>query len=131
MAVDLDQLEDIVSSQRCPDGNCKPKCDDALAQRVGKDLPSDADACHPGEQYRLLAKGLYRTTKGEIKSLKQEFVPVARQERIDLPDIQTQPVTEKTSPYVIDLNTGIRSKGVAESRSSESILHETSSGRSQ
>lgn len=131
MALDLDQLEATVSSQLCQGKNCRSDCDNALHKRIGQDLPSDADACHAGEQYRLLAQGLYRTTKGETKSLKQEFIPVARQERIDLPDIQTQPVTEKTSPYAIDLSTDIKSKGAAESRPSESILHDVSSGRSQ
>jgi len=102
-AVDLDQLESTVSTQLCKGGSCRQECDEALTRRVGHDLPADADTCHAKEQYRLLAKGLYRTEAGKILSLNHEFKPVFTQQHIDVPDIQQQKVKDKASPYVIDL----------------------------
>ncbi|MDQ6962824.1 MAG: hypothetical protein Q9M28_09935 [Mariprofundaceae bacterium] len=119
MALDLDKLETTVSSQLCQNGDCKSNCDDALVKRIGQDLPSDADSCHAKEQYRLLAKGLYRTTKGETKSLKQEFTPVVSQDKMNLPDIQAQPVTDKPSPYIIDLQEKAQSKSTSKEKEIE------------
>ena len=130
-AIDLDSLESTVSSQLCSGDNCQSDCDDKLAQRVGHDLPADADSCHATEQYRLLKQGLYRTVGGKVQSLQGKFKALAIQKEIDVPRIQQQRVDNKTSPYVIDLNADIESEKVAKSKLSKSNLHDVSSGRSQ
>lgn len=112
MAVDLDALDAAVSSQLCKGGDCKLDCDDALARRIGHDLPADADSCHAKEQYRLLEKGLYRTSAGKVLSLRNEFKPVATSQKIDVPKIHPQQVVDKNSPYVIDLQSNIHSASV-------------------
>ncbi len=103
MALNLEQLESIVSSQLCQGEKCKIDCDNRLLQRIGHDLPADADSCHAKEQYQLLEAGLYRTTYGEVKSLKRKFALLSKQKKVNLPDIHAQQVTNKISPYIIDL----------------------------
>jgi len=108
LAVDLDALEATVSAQVGKGEDC----DDALAQRIGHDLPTDADSCHASEQYRLIKQGLYRTATGKIQSLNHKFKSLASQQSIDVPDIHQKQVKDKVSPYVIDLQGNLKAAKV-------------------
>jgi len=103
--LDLDALEEAVFTETCKGSNCSKDCDDKLKRRIGRDLPKDADVCHASEQYRLLEKNLYRTASGEIKVLKKAAVASKQAESIKLQKLQQQDVSDKTSPYMIDLET--------------------------
>jgi len=102
-ALDLDLLEEAVLTEQYSREGRSFECDDSLALRIGTDLPSDADSCHSTEQYELLKQGLYRTTKGSVKSLDRKKNQLESQEEIIIPNLKVQQARDGSSSYVIDL----------------------------
>ncbi|MDY0207231.1 MAG: glycerophosphodiester phosphodiesterase family protein [Pseudomonas sp.] len=107
MGVDLTAMEAMIEALEQPAGEKAAdaaRCNYALAEQTGRELPSDFDFCQPERQPSLINNGLYVNTEGVIKPLPVRRLSPQQVTKVTVPlPVKDDVLLKPHTPFVIDL----------------------------